>query len=1088
MTEEFKTYTPEQHVLNRPGTYIGSTNNETSDAYVCEGDRLVINSIRYNPGLAHLFNEVLSNAGDHSEKTGEVSVIKVKIGDTIKIMNDGPGITSEIHHEHGIPVPQLIFGRLFSGSNYDDTQNRTWAGVNGIGVKAVNIFSSRFKVETGQNGIKYTQIWENNMNKVGKPKIEESDWTGTIITYTPDYERFGLTGLDEGTEKIIHKRVLDLAATQDTVQVYYNGKKIPSTFEKYVDFYLGPKKENPRVFVRTDSWDVVFACNKVGKFTQVSFVNGIPTLGGGTHVNHVVDPLVKKLTRELQDKNSEVDIRSQYIKDNIFVCIMFRQGNPTFDSQTKERLKTPWTHFDSTLRISDDTVKKIVKLGICNNVLAIAEAKALRTLSRTVTRKVKRIQVDKLDDANNAGGPKSFQCTLIITEGDSAKTLAISGLQVVGRDNYGVWPLKGKPLNLLDATLKKRLENVEMQNFQKVMGLRENCRRRDLRYNRIMIMTDQDDDGFHIKGLVLNALNVMCPQLMNEEGFVCTMITPIVKAKKGSKVRIFYNMDDYRDWKERSKGWTIKYYKGLGTSTSAEAKEYFRDMSNNVIDFDTTDCTASLDLAFRKDKGRNRGWSDRRKDWIREGTIQMTPVNYKKKVHTTREFVNDQLRLFSMADVIRSIPSMVDGFKPSQRKVLFSCLKRKLYKDLKVAQLAGYVSEVSAYHHGEMSLYATIINMAQNYCGAGNINLLEPSGQFGTRLMGGKDSASPRYVFTRLTEEAKILFNETDSKLLEYNVEEGIQIEPKYYVPSLPLILVNGSNGIGTGFSTKVPCFNPEDIKENLRNLIENGPDAELIPMTPWYRGFSGNIEQFYDKNGNVMINKWVSYGIITSHRQAGKITLSITELPVGVWTEDYIIFLTNLETKGEIYSFLNNSSECEVNFTVTMKMEQWNVNDFSEEGSLENYFHLAKTISATNMYLFDSLGEIKKYDSAEEILRDYFLTRMEMYRKRLSLLREEADARVTLTSSKARFIESVVNRSISILGLTRDRWILLLNENEFPEIDESYEYIFNIKTSHYTAEKIRELREDAQKASEELEKLLGTNPDNLWIRDLNEM
>ena len=237
MTEEFKTYTPEQHVLNRPGTYIGSTDNETSDAYVREGDRLVINSIRYNPGLAHLFNEVLSNAGDHSEKTGEVSVIKVKVGDTIKIMNDGPGITSEVHHEHGIPVPQLIFGRLFSGSNYDDTQNRTWAGVNGIGVKAVNIFSSRFKVETGQNGIKYTQIWENNMTKVGKPKIEESDWTGTIITYTPDYERFGISQMTDDILFHLTKRVYDIAGvTNPTVKVTLNLKQIPiNSSQTYFD-------------------------------------------------------------------------------------------------------------------------------------------------------------------------------------------------------------------------------------------------------------------------------------------------------------------------------------------------------------------------------------------------------------------------------------------------------------------------------------------------------------------------------------------------------------------------------------------------------------------------------------------------------------------------------------------------------------------------------------------------------------------------------------------------------------------------------------------------------------------------------------
>jgi DNA topoisomerase II len=199
------------------------------------------------------------------------------------------------------------------------------------------------------------------------------------------------------------------------------------------------------------------------------------------------------------------------------------------------------------------------------------------------------------------------------------------------------------------------------------------------------------------------------------------------------------------------------------------------------------------------------------------------------------EFVNKELVLFARADCGRSIPSLVDGLKPAQRKVLFSCFKRKLNSEIKVAQLCGYVSEHSAYHHGESSLQQTIISMAQNYVGSNNINLLSPIGQFGTRIMCGRDSASPRYIFTKLETITRKIFLAQDDVLLNYLDDDGFPVEPCWYVPIIPMVLVNGCEGIGVGWSTQCPCFNPRDIVANIKRLLNNQSPE---PMIPWYFGF----------------------------------------------------------------------------------------------------------------------------------------------------------------------------------------------------------------------------------------------------------
>ena len=268
-----------------------------------------------------------------------------------------------------------------------------------------------------------------------------------------------------------------------------------------------------------------------------------------------------------------------------------------------------------------------------------------------------------------------------------------------------------------------------------------------LRYGSIMIMTDQDHDGSHIKGLIINFIHHFWPSLLKLEGFIKEFVTPIIKVTKGPQtIQSFFTIPEYENWAtdKNLKQFKIKYYKGLGTSTTKEAKEYFNAIADHQIEFEyhDNDDDEHIKLAFAK------ALADKRKEWLETYDPVNTFVDHSQPTLRYKDFVNKELILFSVADCARSIPSICDGLKPGQRKIIFACFKRKLTSEIKVAQLSGYVAEHSAYHHGEVSLQTTIVSLAQRFVGSNNINLLMPNGQFGTRVAGGKDAASARYIFT----------------------------------------------------------------------------------------------------------------------------------------------------------------------------------------------------------------------------------------------------------------------------------------------------------------------------------------------------
>ena len=764
---------------------------------------------------------------------------------------------------------------------------------------------------------------------------------------------------------------------------------------------------------------------------------------------------------------------------------------------------------------SDKFFDKLYKSGIVDKALSITEFYDKKKLVKTDGKKISRIIVPKLDDANFAGTKQSSECTLILTEGDSAKTMAISGLSVIGRDKYGVFPLRGKILNVKDATLQKISDNNEITAIKKIMGLEQNKKYTDvsqLRYGSIMIMTDQDHDGSHIKGLIFNIFQSMWHELYEISGFLTSMLTPIIKATNSRKEVIeFYNMTDYERWLETSEAktgnWKIKYYKGLGTSNDQESKEYFKQMKKVTYMYDEN-ADEVIDLAFNKKR------ADDRKLWLQDYDKDRV-LDYSKKNVDYKSFVDKELIHFSNRDLQRSINHICDGLKESTRKIIYACFKRKLYtNEIKVAQLSGYVSEVSAYHHGEASLQQAIVGMAQIFVGTNNINLLSPNGQFGSRCQGGQDASSPRYIFTLLSKLTRMIFKEEDNIILNYQDDDGQQIEPEYYIPIIPMILVNGGIGIGTGYSTNIPQYNPSEIIDNCKlicNVIKSSKitvkkeeDLEMVydtlsvleldNMIPYYLGFKGTIEKAEK-------NSYISKGV---YRWLDDQTVEITELPIGTWTEDYKDFLETMITNG-----LNNLKYIENHYTsknVRFVLHFSTSVKAKIEGKFETLFKLAssKNLSINNIHLFSNEGAIQRYESTSEIIKEWAETRILKYfeRKMYQIKIMEKDAKVL--SNKMRFILDVIAGKIQIMNKKLVDIVARLVELKYPPIDiegedaeddevsskkvQQYNYLLKLPISQLTYDRKVILEKELAVLEDKLKTLKDTNIEDLWLNELGEL
>jgi DNA topoisomerase-2 len=1061
-----------EHILKRPDSYVGPVDLNVEPYWVLNSNKSQFEkkNLKYSPALLKIFDEILVNAIDrnsmHPKNVTSISVDIDKESGAVSIENNGPlgGIGVRMHEKEGLWNPELTFGHLLTSTNYDDSKKRVVGGRNGYGAKLTNIYSSDFSIviKDHENKQTYTQKWSKNMTVCEPPKIKKhSGATSSVsITFVPDWRRFGLSKMENAIYKIFQKRVWDAnICTTPNCKVKFNGDVLPKqNLDTYAKMHEGVENVTS---VNGDRWSVCIGPSENG-LEQVSFVNGICTTKGGTHVDHVASLVAAGVIEEMAKK---IKLKPQQVKNTFNIFVKATLENPTFSSQVKSECTLKAQDFGSKFELPKTFVKNVLKTGIADELTALSKFKEMKELKKTDgARKSKITGIPKLDDANKAGTAQSGKCTLIVTEGDSAKTLAVAGLSVVGRDHYGVFPLRGKCKNVRDSSVAQLTSNQEFNDLKKILGLqqgKEYTSVSELRYGRLMIMTDADNDGSHIKGLILNMIHYFWPSLL-KLNFVVSMVTPIIKASKGSESKSFYTDSAFRTWYGDGKaGWRIKYYKGLGTSTSAEAREYFKKIQDLTVKFDVDTMTDdSIVLAFDKKK------ADARKTWLLESTAKEASeleVSYGKvKQLDITDFVHKDLVNFSLADLKRSIAHMADGLKPSQRKVMFSCFQKNLTAEMKVAQLAAYVAEKSSYHHGEVSLAETIVKLANDYTGSNNINLLEPCGQFGTRLMGGKDASQTRYIFTKLTKEARKLFDPNDDAILNYLDDDGRSIEPDFYMPTLPTVLINGTEGIGTGFSCYVPPYNPKDIRDNILNHLHG---KSMKKMKPWFRGFKGRIFEHDDV--------WMTEGVWDV---IGK-TVKVSELPPGRWTQDYKEHLDALVEKKIISSFTNNSTTENVDFVIQ---------DYTGKDIIKD-LKLQKTLRTTNMHLFHPTKGIHKYDTAESILSDFIKLRYEYYKKRKEHLIKVLETKSKMCEYKSRFVMMVINGDIIVFRRKKQEL-----ENQlsglFPRIGGTYDYLLNIKTVQYTDESVRELLKESEQAKNELEIMRATTYVSMWENDIKKL
>ncbi|CAN6974163.1 unnamed protein product [Brassica oleracea var. botrytis] len=696
--------------------------------------------------------------------------------------------------------------------------------------------------------------------------------------------------------------------------------------------------------------------------------------------------------------------------------------------------------------------------------------------------------IKKLHDAEDL----DKQCTLILTEGDSAKHLVMAGLSSLQRKTYGVYPLQGKLLNVRIASQKSIKKNRELQNIKTIIGLKDETSYTttdSLRYKHVMIMTDQDEDGVHIKGLLINFFHHNWPQLLKlNPPFLSEFRTPIVKVKNrnGVEAKSFYSMAEYSEWKEQEADnlskWETTHYKGLGTHTSEEGCEYFKHIDNHKRVFvcdDDKDHGVAIDGAFN-------GNSKYRKEMLENFDPNSHHHETEARQITFTDFIEKDLASFFMANMKRSVPSMLDGLKPGQRKILHCLLKRSSNEDIKVSQVSALVLTHCDYYHSEKALNNTIIKMAQHHVGSNNLPLLQSLGQFGTRIAGGQDAADPRYLRTKLSPETRILFPKEDDKYADaltgsLNVEDRKNTEPTPYYPIVPMVLVNGCRGIASGWSTFIPNYKLKDVISNVERLLN---DERTEPMDPWYEGFEGTIT----KDGE---NRYKTFGRLEESSGNAETRL-VTELPIEVWTNNYVSSLDKgKENRSKVSAFIENYLDRSNDTTVSIQIELKKTEKKMTPEEEKEILGLTTMLSTGNMYLFDENDMIKKYESPQEIIEDFYKSRLKAYNKRKKHMLMELEEELKKLQCRVAFVTDVMNGEFKF-DIKRSRAQL------YEEVKGKYEatgrgltdYSFLLDLSFLSCSKetLQDLQDARENVNRKIIEVETLTPKAIWKSELQKL
>ena len=1077
------------HAWKRPDSYLGpipvteisrhvfrcaplpEDTSETIKSPVKLATELV--SYQASPALFKFWDEIVVNAFDNSCRDPKQKHIHLRIGNdgVFTVSNDGDSIPIEKWNNSDRYIIEILFVELMSGENFDDSKKRKGGGKNGVGAALVNLFSKWMKVQVVSDKEKYTQHFENNSSVIHPPKIvpsKKSDSKGISVTWLPDYDRIGMKATEVSHNdllSLLKMRAYDIAAcSRKNLTVTFNGENVGiKTLSDYANVF-------DTVIVKDVCGDDDAGCEFCLLSTSVciGFVNGVRCCYG-TLVDAIYKDIADKFSTVFSKKYKRpIVIKPSQVRDQIGLIVKSTISNPDFASQTKEKFTTRREDFGFTLTLSNKVWNAIEKSNAYISLQGVLQKEEDKSIQKSVkSDRGTLLKSTKYERATKLGG--KTPCTLYVTEGDSAKGLAVAGFSVIGREHNGVFPLRGKLVNVNGMTPRRALENTEVKTLLQILKLDPNVTYdraavEKLSYRHLMIFVDQDDDGSHIMGLILNVFHTFFPSLLREcPDYLYRFATPLLKAVSQGSKHSFFSLPDFEAWKQNQthKIQSVQYFKGLGTSSNADAKEYFSNLQSHCINvLYTPECGDKLDLFFASNR------SDDRKKML-EYVDKTLSVDYNQKTLTVKDFCEKDLIRFSVADNIRSIPDMIDGLKPAQRKVLDVALKHKTL-EMKVAQLASSVADITNYHHGETSLAGVIVGMAQPWIGLNNIAFLKPMGQYGSRH-NPKSAAAPRYIFTQAHSITRSLFPKADDPILTPAIEDGQEVEPVRFLPILPTVLFNGVDGIGTGWRSWLPNFSPLDVCKCVKDVL-NGNTCD--DLQPYYFGFKGRM--YPDPPGQFQVF------IFEAEFTVENDTLIISDLPPQKWTQTYKDWLAD-HRSNDILSIDDNSTDefvllhikCRPGFLASCK-------------NIVTHFALSNKISLTNSVLFDPSGRLKRYTFVKDIIEEFVAYRLPFYDKRLRYQCDALEHQLKIAKSKCKLIKEVDDEILVLKGMTTDQLRNYFATHNYYDY-EKFEYLTRMPIASITIDLHNKLIQECKTLEQNLENLKKITAKEAWFTDLDD-